>query len=78
MTYEDLEKLKKDHDYCIIPIKNIIGIDDNMPIQDYGIMTVKIKPDVDNGNFMQFVNSEYFKTWGGGYEEMNDREVEDD
>ena len=43
MTYEELEKLKKDHDYCIIPTKNIIGIDEDMPIQDYGIMIIKIK-----------------------------------
>lgn len=78
MTYEELEKLKKDHDYCIIPTKNIIGIDADMPIQEYWIMTINIKPDVDNGNFVQFVDSEYFKTWGGKYEENNKPPIEPD
>lgn len=74
MTYEELEKLKKEYDYCIIPIKNIIGIDEDMPILGYGIKIIKIKPDVDNGNFMQFVNSGYFRTWGkGDYPEENNK-----
>ena len=76
MTYEELEKLKKDHDYCIIPTKNIIGIEDNMPIQGYNVITINI--DANSEAFCQFVNSEYFRTWGGKYGEMNDREIEDD
>lgn len=88
MTTEELEKLKKDHDYCIIPIENILGIEDIQPIQGYdGITSIHLKINKDD-TYMQFVDSFYFRTWGGKYEEVNDRivkallgevrEVEDD
>ena len=78
MTYEDLEKLKKDHDYCIIPIKNIIGIEDNMPLQGYNVRTINIE--ANSGEFCQFVNSDYFRTWGKGiyFEEDNKIPTEPD
>ncbi len=61
MTYEELEKIKKDHDYCIIPMENIIGIEDNMPIQGLKLRTINI--DANKGESCQFVNSDYFRTW---------------
>lgn len=64
MTSEELEKIKKDHDYCIIPIEKIIGIEDNMPVQGYKLRTINI--DSNNGEPCQFVNSDYFRTWGKG------------
>ena len=79
MTYEELEKLKKDHDYCIIPIKNIVNMQDITPILNYdNFVILSVKAKKDDKNYMQFVNSDYFRTWGGKYEEMNDREIEDD
>ena len=88
MTAEDLEKLKKDHDYCIIPVENVIGIEDIYPIQGYdGITSIHLKINKDDA-YMQFVDSFYFRTWGGKYDEMNDKiakallgevkEIEDD
>lgn len=77
MTQEELEKLKKDHDYCIIPVENIIGIEDIDPKQRFK-MAINIRANADSGQFCQFVNSEYFKTWGGKYEDMFDIEIEDD
>lgn len=74
MTVEDLEKLKKDHDYCIIPVENILDIEDIDPMR----FKIDISASADSGEFCQFVNSEYFKTWGTKFEEMNDSEVEDD
>ena len=76
MTDEDLEKLKKDHDYCIIPVENIVGIEDIYPIQGYdgGIANISIKINKDD-TYMQFVDSFYFRTWGSEYEEMNDKIV---
>lgn len=73
MTNEELEKLTKDHDYCIIPTKNIIGIEDNMPLQGYNVITINI--DANSEAFCQFVNSEYFRTWGTKFEETNDKVV---
>lgn len=64
MTSEELEKIKKDHDYCIIPIEKVIGIEDNMPVQGYKLRTINI--DSNNGEPCQFVNSDYFRTWGKG------------
>lgn len=89
MTYEELEKLKKDHDYCIIPIKNIVNINDITPILNYdNYVILSVKADKEDKNYMQFVNSDYFRTWGAKFEETNDkvvnallgevREVEDD
>lgn len=89
MTYEELEKLKKDHDYCIIPIKNIVNINDITPILNYdNYVILSVKADKEDKNYMQFVNSDYFRTWGTKFEETNDkvvnallgevREVEDD
>ena len=60
MTYEELEKIKKGHDYCIIPMENIIGIEDNMPIQGFKVKTININ--ANNGESCQFVNSDYFRT----------------
>lgn len=62
MTYEELEKNKKAHDYCIIPMENIIGIEDNMPIQGFKVKTINI--DANKGEPCQFVNSDYFKGMG--------------
>lgn len=78
MAYEDLEKLKKDHDYCIIPIQNIIGIEDNMPLQGCNVRTINIM--ANSGEFCQFVNSDYFRTWGKGiyFEENNKITTETD
>lgn len=78
MTTEELEKLKKDHDYCIIPIKNIIGIEDNMPIQGYKLRAINI--DANSGEVCQFVNSDYFRNWGKGiyFEENNKPPIEPD
>ena len=67
MTYEELEKIKKDHDYCIIPMENIIGIEDNMPIQGLKLRTINI--DANKGDYCQFVNSDYFRTWEKAREE---------
>lgn len=67
MTYEELEKLKKEYDYCIIPVENIIGIEDITPIQGYDVRTIYI--DAKNGEFCQFVNSDYFRTWGEAEED---------
>ena len=76
MTIKDLEKLKKDHDYCIIPVENIVGIEDIYPIQGYdgGIANISIKINKDD-TYMQFVDSFYFRTWGGKYDEMNDKMI---
>ena len=71
MTVEELEKLKKDHDYCIIPVENILDIEDIHPIQGYdGIANIHIKTNKDDA-YMQFVDSFYFRTWGGKYEETD-------
>lgn len=76
MTHEELEKLTKDHDYCIIPTKNIIGIEDNMPLQGYNVITINI--DANSEAFCQFVNSDYFRTWGTKFEENNKPPIEPD
>lgn len=76
MTAEDLEKLKKDHDYCIIPIKNIVNINDITPILNYdNYVILSVKADKGDNNYMQFVNSDYFRTWGTKFEETNDKVV---
>lgn len=67
MTNKELEKLKKDHDYCIIPMENIIGIEDNMPIQGFKVKTINI--DANKGESCQFVNSGYFRAWEKAGEE---------
>lgn len=67
MTIEELEKIKKDHDYCIIPMENIIGIEDNMPIQGFKLKTIII--DANKREFCQFVNSDYFRAWEKSREE---------
>lgn len=75
MTVEELEKLKKGHDYCIIPVENILGIEDIRPIQGYdGIATIHIKMNKDD-TYMQFVDSFYFRTWRTKLEETNDKVV---
>lgn len=71
MTSEDLEKLKKDHDYCIIPVENILDIEDIQPIQGYdGLTNICLKKNKDDV-CMQFVDSFYFRTWGSQYEEID-------
>ena len=76
MTTEELEKLKKDHDYCIIPIKNIVDINDITPILNYdNFVILSVKADKGDKTCMQFVDSDYFRTWGTKFEETNDKVV---
>lgn len=68
MKPEELEKIRRTHDYCLIPTRFIICVerdDDGFP----PMFIVKLKPDtvgVGNQNLMQFVDSDYFQTldWG--------------
>lgn len=72
MTNEELEKLKKDHDYCIIPIKNIVDINDITPILNYdNFVILSVKADKRDKTCLQFVNSDYFRTLGAKFEENN-------
>lgn len=64
MTEEQIEQLKKDHDFAIIPMKNIVAIRELNDILE-GNMAVMIKPDIETGDYMQFVDSDYFVVgWG--------------
>lgn len=64
MSEEQLEKLKKDHDFAIIPLKDIVAI---RPLNGEleGNMGVMVKPDEESGDYMKFVDSDYFVAgWG--------------
>lgn len=60
LTEKELEDIKAKYDYCIISTRNIVDIKTN----DFYQKIVEVKPDVDSGNYMQFVNSDYFRSWG--------------
>lgn len=79
MTTEDLEQLKKDNDYCIIPIENIVGVQEIWFDGEIGsVRQMNIK--ATKGEFCQFVKSDYFRTWGKGayFEENNKPPIEPD
>lgn len=63
MKPEELEKIKKQYDYCIIPTKNIALIEPTTPVS---LPVIHLAAVSNNDQYMQFVNSDYFKVsdWG--------------
>lgn len=64
MTREQIEQLKKDYDFAIIPMKNIVAIRELKGNLE-GNMAVMVKLNEETGGYMQFVDSDYFVVgWG--------------
>ena len=59
-----LKQIMKDHDFVIIPLKNVEYIK-QLSGRFEGMMGIAVKPNEDTGDYMHFVNSDYFVAgWG--------------
>lgn len=64
MTKDKLKQIMEDHDFVIIPLKNVECIK-QLSGKFEGMMGVAVKPSEDSGDYMHFVDSDYFVAgWG--------------
>lgn len=64
MTKDKLKQIMKDHDFVIIPLKNIECIK-QLSGKFEGMVGVAVKPSEDSEYYMHFVDSDYFVAgWG--------------